>query len=168
MTDMSNDILGMMVIGIAALAVGWSLRHMMRKAGRALPGWFLPAIIGGSMFFYTVWNEYTWYHRVTGQLPESVVVLGTGEGGKAWRPWTFVLPMVTRFSALNRADLRAGPEGTVEAPVLLVERWQPTRMVMTRFDCTVGRMAGVAANGAVTEWSDPAPDDPAVKAACGG
>lgn len=168
MTDMSNDILGMLIIGVAAAALAWALRHSFRKSGRVLPGWFMPAMIGGAMFLYTVWNEYTWYGRVTSQLPESVVVLGTGQGGKAWRPWTFVIPMVTRFSALNRADLRPGPEGSVEAPVLLVERWQPTRMVMTRFDCGAGRMAGVAASGAVTQWSDPTPDDPAVKAACGG
>lgn len=165
MADMSNDILGMMIAGLAALLLGYGLRHALSRYWQ-VPNWALPAVVGAAMFSYSVWNEYTWYQRVTAQLPESVVVLGTGAGGKAWRPWSFVVPVITRFRAVDLAPLASQDGDTPQAPIYFVERWRPTKVVMARFDCAESRMALVSNDGQVSTWSLPDPSEPAIRAVC--
>ncbi len=106
MSGMAWDIIGMMAVGVGIAAALYAASHALRKAGVFLPRWIMPAAIGLGMLSFTIWNEYSWYGRVMGQLPASVEVLETGSGGKAWRPWAFVLPIVNRFAAIDRAGLK--------------------------------------------------------------
>ena len=118
------------------------------------------------MLVFTIWNEYSWYSRVTGQLPDTIAVLETGSGGKAWRPWSFVVPVVNRFALIDRAGLSDGADGLRRGQVLFVERWQPTRYVTLDFDCAGDRIRAVAAEGQASGWR-PGADDPAFAAICG-
>ncbi|MDO5622050.1 MAG: hypothetical protein Q4G24_11340 [Paracoccus sp. (in: a-proteobacteria)] len=167
MAGMSWDILAMLAVGIGAAAALYAALHAASKAGFDLPRWLLPAGIGLAMLGFTVWNEYTWFPRVRDQLPARVEVLEVGQGGKAWRPWAWLVPMVTRFTALDPAMVQQS-EGLRQAPVLLVERWQPTRQVTVQVDCAAGRQRMLAASGTPTGWSDPAPADPLIRAMCKG
>ena len=64
-----------------------------RITGRPLPKWMFPAGIGLGMLGFAVWNESTWYSRVTAQLPEEIVV-ASAPGRQDWfRPWTYVVPL---------------------------------------------------------------------------
>lgn len=164
--SMGWDVLGMLIVGVGATAVLYAALHALRKAGITAPGWALPAGIGAAMLCFTVWNEYTWFPRVRDQLPDHVQVLNTGAGGKAWRPWTFVIPMVTRFTAIEpHSDQQVKDEPT-RVRILLVERWQPTRFVTLDFDCDAGRQRMVAGNGTEQGWQAVAQDDPVLVAAC--
>ncbi|MDS9467992.1 hypothetical protein RGQ15_10485 [Paracoccus sp. MBLB3053] len=161
---MAWDILGMIAVGIGAAALAFAALHALRKAGLALPRWLLPAAIGLAMLSFTVWNEYSWYSRVRAQLPETVEILQTGTGGKAWRPWAFVVPMVSRFAALDRASLHDTGDGLQRGQVLFVERWQPTRAVTLDFDCGGTRMRAVE-NDRASDWQS-GTNDPAFAAIC--
>ena len=105
MSGMAWDIIGMIAVGIGVAAVLYAASHALRKLGIALPRWIMPAGIGLGMLVFTIWNEYSWYSRVTGQLPDTIAVLETGSGGKAWRPWSFVVPVVNRFAVIDRAGI---------------------------------------------------------------
>ena len=165
MSGMAWDIIGMMAVGVGIAAALYAASHALRKAGVFLPRWIMPAAIGLGMLSFTIWNEYSWYGRVMGQLPASVEVLETGSGGKAWRPWAFVLPIVNRFAAIDRAGLTAGADGLQRGQVLFVERWQPTRYVTLDFDCAGARVRAVA-EGRASDWR-PGAGDPAFAAICG-
>lgn len=164
MSGIAWDILGMIAVGIGAAAVAFAGLHALRKAGLNLPRWLLPAAIGAAMLSYTIWNEYSWYSRVRDQLPDTVEVLETGMGGKAWRPWAFIVPMVNRFAAIDRAALQPGDGGVQRGQVLFVERWQPTRSVTLDFDCAGERLRAVSDESA-SDWR-PGKDDPAFAAIC--
>ncbi len=164
MSGMAWDILGMVAVGIGAAAAAYAAMHALRKAGAAVPGWILPAIVGISMLGFTIWNEYSWYSRVRAQLPDTVEVLQTGSGGKAWRPWAFVVPMVNRFAVIDRASVSPGEAGLQRGDVLFVERWQPTRRVTLDFDCAGARLRAVSGE-AESAWQ-PGGDDPAFAAIC--
>ena len=166
MSGMAWDIIGMIAVGIGMAAVVYAASHALRKAGIWLPRWIMPAGIGLAMLGFTVWNEYSWYSRVTGQLPDTIAVLETGSGGKAWRPWSFVVPVVNRFALIDRAGLSDGADGLRRGQVLFVERWQPTRYVTLDFDCAGDRIRAVAAEGQASGWR-PGADDPAFAAICG-
>ncbi|KGJ06115.1 hypothetical protein IT41_02845 [Paracoccus halophilus] len=164
MSGMAWDILGMIAVGIGAAALLFAGAHALRKAGLAVPRWITPAGIGLAMLGFAIWNEYSWYSRVSAQLPATVEVLETGTGGKAWRPWAFVIPMVNRFAAIDRAGLTDTGQGVQRGQVLFVERWQPTRYVTLDFDCAGARIRAVA-EGRESDWL-PAAQDPAYAVIC--
>jgi hypothetical protein len=74
------------------------------------------------MLSFAIWNEYTWYPRTVAALPDGVVVARAQENSAPWRPWTYVRPIVTRFSAVDTRMNRTNPEapGQVLTTVLLV------------------------------------------------
>lgn len=165
--SMGWDVLGMLIVGLGAAAVLYAALHALRKAGIATPKWALPGGIGAAMLLFTIWNEYTWFPRVRDQLPDHVQVLDTGAGGKAWRPWTFVIPMVTRFTAVEQPSARQVTDGEpTRVRILLVERWQPTRFVTLDIDCTAERQRMVAGNGTAQGWQAVAGNDPVLVATC--
>ncbi|MFD1881039.1 hypothetical protein [Paracoccus pacificus] len=160
------DVMGVIAVGIGAAAIMYALRHALWLAGRrVLPSWLLPAAIGGAMFSYAIWNEYTWFSRITAQLPESVEVLGTGAGGKAFRPWSFIVPVTTRFWAIDRREITTVGDRQ-EVRILLVERWRPTKTVRMAVDCAGRRQGPVDSKGEVVEWGPMPPSDPLGRALC--
>ncbi|MCQ0971830.1 hypothetical protein MLD63_15520 [Paracoccus sp. TK19116] len=159
MSGVGLDILGVVAVGVGAAALVLILRHWAGLSGRGLPAWLMPAAIGAAMLGYAIWNDYTWYPRLKAQLPDTVQILSTGAGGKAFRPWSFVIPATTRFAALDRATVQPGGGGA-RARVFLVERWRPTLTMRIVADCAGNRQGLVAANGDVAEWQPLAADDP--------
>jgi hypothetical protein len=124
---------------IATLAAGGGLvvfvfiaRHL---SGGRLPKWTLPASIGLGMLLFSIWNEYSWYGRTTGVLPEQVVILSSPADKVAYRPWTYLFPVTTRFSALDGTRLETSAENSDfrRAEVMLVERWTPTKRIPVAF-----------------------------------
>jgi hypothetical protein len=125
------DLLSLVVTGAFAACLVFIAGRLMKRRGKTLPRFIMPAAIGLSMLVFSVWNEYTWYGRMTTNLPQTVMVVGSGSRSVPWAPWTYVKPVKVRFVALDQADMlhsEARP-GLVQTRLYLVERWQPTRVV---------------------------------------
>lgn len=153
-------------LGLAGLVMiaRWLLR------GR-LPGWLVPAAAGAGMLAFAIWNEYTWFPRTAAALPPGVTVARTVEESALWRPWTYLHPIVTRFSAVDLRTARTNPEapGQVLATVLLIARWQPRSAVPVLFDCDRARQAPLLGPDPFAEpipWEAVPPDDDVLRAAC--
>lgn len=166
----------MAAVGILAACMIYMIRRSLAKRGRSLPRWVLPALIGSSMIGYSVWNEYTWFDRISSRLPPAVAVVGKGEHSAAWSPWTYVWPVTTRFVALDTRNRMQSAEqpSLVVTEILLVERWQPTRRVPLAFDCHHHRRAELVGNARIepdgslhgSRWQPVEPNDPVLQAAC--
>lgn len=156
------DFIAMLAVAALAACLVFILGRFMRRSGRQLQRWVMPAIIGLSVLLYAVWNEYTWYSRIASALPEHIVVASTGQRSAPWAPWTYLAPVTVRFVAVNtqaiaRSEIR--PE-LARTELLLIERWQPTRTVAVAFDChkklraDLGSSATLSADGrlAGTQW----------------
>lgn len=167
---------------IATLAAGAGLvgfvivaRHL---SGGRMPKWTIPAAIGLGMLMFSVWNEYTWYHRTTSALPEQVIILTSPADKVFYRPWTYVFPVSSRFAALDGTGMVKSMEDSNfrRAEVLLVQRWTPTKRVPLAFDCAGGRRAdliegaALAPDGTLTggDWMDVGTEDELQRAACQG
>ncbi|MBC7138008.1 MAG: hypothetical protein H5U17_04525 [Defluviimonas sp.] len=169
------DLISLIALGALIACVYVAVNRM---TGRRLPRWLLPAALGAGMIGFAVWNEYTWYSRVTAELPESVAVVLPVRESSFWRPWSYVVPMVTRFIAVDRGAVMRSAQrpGLVRTDAILVQRWTPTQRVPVAFDCTAARRADLAggadlaADGTLTggDWVALAPDDPFMLAACQG
>lgn len=167
------ELVATLIAGVAGAGAAMLLNRIL---GGRLPRWFIPVAAGAAMLTSTIWSEYTWFGRTVAGLPEGVVVIQPVESRAFYRPWTYVVPFVNRFAALDQASLRTNDAAPGQRLVNMVfmQRWTPPAQVPTIFDCMAERRTGGAAplvlddQGRAVDpvWVDLGPDDPALKAAC--
>ena len=172
---MTNDFLTMLAGAALAFLVVFAGRHALKTlAGIVLPGWVMPAGIGLAMIGTAIWSEYSWFPRLRAGLPETAVVVLTGQETAPWRPWTYAVPLTVRAMVIDRAMLRAPAPGVAEADLLLLQRWAPIQTVTVAYDCAGTRRAdlfggaAIAADGSLSgaTWQPLDPGDAGLRAAC--
>ncbi|MES0811396.1 hypothetical protein ABLO27_18055 [Roseibium sp. SCPC15] len=168
------ELIATFVAGIAAAGAVMLVNRVLR--GR-LPRWFAPVAAGAAMILVTISNEYGWYSRTSGALPEDVVVAQTVESKAFYRPWTYVWPFVERFVAVDTATVRSHPNqpGIKLAEIYFFGRWSAVNKLPVLADCPGNRRAALADgirfenDGAVdgAEWIAVSAGDPLVSTICG-
>lgn len=161
---------------ISAVAFGGMAHLAWRLSGRRLPRWIVPAAAALGLIGYTIWSEYSWYGRVSSELPAGVEVVWSETGVNGLRPWTHLFPLITRFVALDTREMAAHPAnaGLRLAPVYDIARWTPPRDSMMVFDCAAGRQVLLTdqviiddqGNLSGADWVEPGPEDAFQKQAC--
>lgn len=167
------EFVGTVLAGLAAALLVFAVR---RYAPERIPKWAIPVVAGAAMIAATISSEYGWYGRMTDQLPEGVVVAQSVEDSVFYRPWTHIVPMKTRFVAVDQARAKTHPDfpGQRIVNLYFYGRWQPLQTIPVLFDCPGHRSVVIAAgtefgpDGAVQDpaWQDMRPDDPVFRAAC--
>jgi len=89
--------------GLAAAGIGLILRTL---SGKRLPKWIVPVFGGLGMLGYQIHVEYSWFEHKQAQLPDTAVVISSDTGTAVWRPWTFAIPMTTKFSLVDSENIR--------------------------------------------------------------
>jgi hypothetical protein len=167
------DLVATIAAGFAGAGIALLLR---RLSGGRLPGVFVPWVAGGAMIAFLLWNDYSWYGRTAGGLPEQVEVYTSMPESAAWRPWSYLAPVTERFGAVDTGSIRRNPAvpGQVMAEVYLFARRAPVARLPVLIDCVGNRRADIAdgmefaADGAVSNavWTVLEPDDPLAGAVC--
>lgn len=167
------ELIAAVVTGVALAGLAMALRWLSRGY---FAKWIVPVFAGLGMLGYSVWSEYSWFERTNIAMP-GIAVAWKNEDRAFWRPWSYVEPVTTRFTALDMRNAKRHPQqsGLVMVDVLLVARWQPISAVKVVYDCTGFRRAdmldqnvSIAADGALVgaEWKAVPADDAALKIAC--
>ena len=170
---------------IAFIAAGFALAGIVmlinRISGNRLPRWLIPASIGAGMIAFAVWSEYSWFGRTAATLPDGVVVASDNAHASFYRPWTHVVPIVSRFVAVDTRvtrRLESRPEVAVTS-IILLGRWERGAQYAAAFDCEGARrfdFVDEAAGGAGGPeglprddgaWVRLDADDPVLAVACG-
>lgn len=144
---MALELLGSFFVALTLGLVVWALR----KRFAAIPGWLMPASAGLGLIVTAIWMEYTWFDRVSGALPPEFVVTNAETSASPLRPWTYVVPLVNRFVALDGSKLARHPERDelVVAPVFGFSRWQNPQSALMIFDCAGKRRVPLAEGMAI-------------------
>jgi hypothetical protein len=167
-----------LLAAIVSAVAFWGMAHLVwRLTGRRLPRWIMPASAAIGLIGFTIWSEYSWYGRVSSELPAGVEVVWSETRANGLRPWTHVFPLTTRFIALDTRAVAAHPANAALrlAPVYDIARWTPTRDGMMVFDCAAGRQILLTdqvtiddqGNLSGADWIEPGPEDAFQKQACG-
>ena len=168
------ELIGTILAGLSAALLVFALRYWKPDL---IAKWAIPVAAGAAMILAAISSEYGWYERTSTRMPEGLVVAQTIEERSAFRPWTYVVPYVSRFVAVDRATMRlnaAVPDQRI-ADLYFFGRWAPVNVIPVLFDCAGNRSATLvqdvafAADGTVegADWSGMAADDPVLRTACG-
>lgn len=167
------ELIAAIVAGFAGAGVALLANKLL---GGRLPRWLTLALAGLAMLSMAITNEYGWYPRTVQGLPEGLEIATTAEDRAIYRPWTYIVPFVTRFLAVDTATMRTNEAvpGQRIVDVYAFARWAAPRRQGVAVDCSVGRRAdlgpGVAmdADGGLqgADWREVGPDDPIVRTAC--
>ena len=168
------ELIGTVLAGVAMALLFWAVNRTLLK-GR-LPSWLTPVSAGLAMLVAAISLEYGWYDRTARTMPESFVVAQTVEEAAFYRPWTYAVPFVTRFVAVDQASVRTHPQQPEQrlVEVVFYGRWTRTARVPVLFDCAEKLRADVqdgiefGDNGEVlgADWIALNPTDPVMQAAC--
>jgi hypothetical protein len=155
---MAFELLGSFFVALTIGLFIWALR----KKVPAIPRWATSALAGAGLIVTAAYMEYSWFTRVTGALPPEFVVANEETTASPLRPWTYVVPLVSRFAAIDTSKLARHPERNelIVAPVFGFARWENPQNALMVFDCAGSRRVPVTegmsidANGTLTgaEW----------------
>jgi hypothetical protein len=167
------DIITIIVAGFASAGIVMILN---RLTGRRLPRWAIPAGAGAGMILMSLTNEYRWYPRTLELLPAGFEVISTAEHRAIYSPWTYAVPYVDRFVAVDVAGLQrnASQPDLRLSRVIFFTRWEAVRIFPAVFDCVKGRSALMDPDAMfnddgsvrVGRWDQTGMDDPATARIC--
>ncbi|TMV08952.1 hypothetical protein FGK63_07475 [Ruegeria sediminis] len=161
----------------AGLAVAGVVMLVNRSTGGRLPRWLAPVAAGLGMLGVTIASEYSWYERTRAALPEGITVVQEVENRAFYQPWTYAVPYVSRFAAIDTASVQTNEQvpGQRLVDLYFFGRWSPVSKVPVAVDCDGLRRANLADgvefadDGSVSnaDWVVVPADDPIVDATCG-
>jgi len=170
---MAIEIVAAIVAAFALAGIAMMLRKLSR--GR-LPKWLVPVAAGAGLLAFTVWSEYNWFARVSGELPAGVIVVSAEGQSSPLRPWSFVIPVTTSFVAMDTTATAMHPDSTDLRLVRLfsIVRWQGADEGLMVVDCVGARQVMLTEGIVVTpegeltggEWITTGADDAIQVAAC--
>jgi hypothetical protein len=138
---MALELLGSVFVALTLGLFLWAVR----KRVPAIPRWAVPAVAGLGLIGTAVWMEYSWFSRVSAALPDGFVVANPEETTSPLRPWTYAVPLVSRFTALDGTKVARHPDRDelIIAPVFGFARWQNPQSALMVFDCAGSRRVPV-------------------------
>lgn len=107
--------------GLAAAGIGLILRNL---SGKRLPKWIVPVCGGLGMLGYQIHIEYSWFEHKQAQLPDTAIVISSDTGTAVWRPWTFAIPMTTKFSVVDSENIRISEQNNARLAEFMLYQFE--------------------------------------------
>lgn len=168
------ELIGTIFAGFAFAGV---VMVVNKLTGGRLPRWAAPVAAGLGMIGMTISSEYSWYDRTRETLPEGLTIIQEVESRAFYRPWTYAVPFVDRFAAIDTVSLRTNekiPEQRL-VDLYFFGRWAPVSKLPVAVNCVENSRANLA-DGAEfgddgrllnADWLKVSATDPIVEATCG-
>ncbi len=97
------------------------------------------------MLGFAVYDEYTWFDRASAGMPTTHQVVRSYGTSVAYQPWTFAVPRIYKFDAVDVTSLRSNPNASdlLLVKVLRVTRNISSEAVSTLVQCPQSRFAEI-------------------------
>ena len=168
------ELIGTIFAGFAFAGIVLVLNKL---TGGRLPRWATPVAAGLGMIGMTIASEYSWYDRTRETLPDSVSIIQEVESRAIYRPWTYAVPFVDRFAAIDTDSVRKNEQVPDERLVELYffGRWAPVSQVPVvvhgaenlRANLADGAEFGDDGRVLNADWIKAGTGDPIIEATCG-
>lgn len=160
----------------AGFAIAGLVMGLNRLTGGHLPKWSAPVAAGLGMIAVTIISEYSWYDRTRDALPDGLTVVQEVESRALYRPWTYAVPYVDRFAAVDTASLRTNAQVPDQRLIdmYFFGRWAPVSKMPIAVNCAEHSRASLADGAEFSDdgrlvgadWVPVGEDDPVVSATC--
>ncbi len=168
------ELIGTVFAGVAFAGVVMVLNKL---TGGRLPRWAAPVAAGAGMISMTIASEYSWYDRTRDALPDSLAVVQEVESRAFYRPWTYAMPFVDRFAAIDTVSVRTNesvPEQRL-VDLYFFGRWAPVSKMPIAVNCADNSRVSLADGAQFADdgrlvnagWIRLDADDPVIEATCG-
>lgn len=134
---------------LATLAMGAIAAGCVYLIARPF-GWKPPGVLyliaaAAGMLGYSIYDEYSWYARASAALPNRLQVVRTYATSMPYQPWTYAVPRIYRFDAVDLASKRTNPNAPDLALVRLlrVTRNTSSDNITALLDCPNARYAEI-------------------------
>lgn len=161
----------------AGVATAGVIMLVNRLTGGRLPRWLMLAGAAVAMISMTIFMEYSWFKRTTASLPPGVEVAQQIEKKSLYRPWTYLVPYVDRFVAVDTTSLKRHPKVPDQrmGELYFFGRWAALQRTPVLVDCAGLRRATLIdgmefdEHGQVVDapWINVDASDRVVAAVCG-
>ncbi|NVO54942.1 hypothetical protein HW561_03955 [Rhodobacteraceae bacterium B1Z28] len=168
------ELIGTVFAGFAFAGVVMVLNKF---TGGRLPRWAAPVAAGLGMIFMTIASEYSWYDRTRDNLPDGLTIIQEIESRAFYRPWTYAVPFVDRFAAIDTVSVRTNDQVPDQRLVDLYffGRWAPISKLPVAVNCADNRRANLADGAEFSDdghllnadWFAAGSGDPIIEATCG-
>lgn len=140
---------------IAAATLGL-LAWALRRRFQGMPAWSVPFAAAFGLIAFTIWSEYNWFSRVSGELPSELEIVAAQDEAMPLRPWTYLAPITMRFVALDHRKTLAHPQKAGLRMVTLYSfaRWKPVAEGLMAVDCAGNRQVMMADGVEITPEGD--------------
>ena len=166
-------IIGTLMVGVTAACILFIISRLFKGK---LPSWLIPIGAAASMIIFYIWSEYYWYFRTVGSLPENVVVAQTYDTRQILQPWTYIVPKVEHFSAIDLNSIKTNNRspGYKLVEILLVTRFAQTGSSQQMLNCNEQKRAFIESSTKFSDdglpvninWNEIERDDPIFKKVC--
>ncbi len=135
-------LLATLALGAVSAVFLWAIARTLKWKP---PGYAYPVAVAAGMLGYAIYDEYSWYSRVANTLPPRLEVVRTYGTSLPYQPWTYAIPRVYRFDALDLGEARRNPadDSLVLVRLLRVTRNTSSKDVTLFVDCRARRYAEV-------------------------
>ena len=136
------ELVATVAAGLGAAGLALLLNHI---TGGRLPRWAMPVAAGLSMIGYAIWSEYTWAERTLARLPGGMAVVQSVEDQAIYKPWTYLVPQVTRLAVLDTQSIQTNNEmpDVRLVDLYLLGRWRAPNKIPQMIDCKSNARADV-------------------------
>ncbi|SMO46680.1 hypothetical protein [Ruegeria faecimaris] len=168
------ELIGTIFAGVALAGIVMVINKL---TGGRLPRWSAPVAAGIGMIGMTINSEYSWFDRTRDTLPDGLIIIQEVESRALYRPWTYAMPFVDRFAAIDTLSVRTNDQVPEQRLVELYffGRWAPVSKLPVAVDCDKNQRANLADgaefgdNGQLlnADWVTGSTNDPIIEATCG-
>lgn len=168
------ELIGTIFAGFAFAGVAMLVNKL---TGGRLPRWSAPVAAGLGMIGVTIASEYSWYDRTVETLPEGMEIVQEVESKAFYRPWTYAVPFVNRFAAIDTVSVRTNEQVPEQRLVdmYFFGRWAPVEKLPIAVDCATNSRASLADgaefgdDGGIenADWLNVSAQDPIIEVTCG-
>jgi hypothetical protein len=121
-------------------------------------GWKPPSVAylvaaAAGILGYSIYDEYSWFTRASSALPNRLQIVRTYATSMPYQPWTYAVPRIYRFDAIDLASQRSNPNAPELALVriLRVTRNTSSENISAILDCPKARYTEI---DSTTEFAD--------------
>lgn len=171
----------MFVFIFTTIVVGFACAGIVmlgfRLTGRKVPKYLIPLTAALGMFGYMIWDDYSWFDRISARLPGNVSVVETFTTSSPYKPWTLIKAPINRFTAIDTGKTVTNPQNPAQRQVTTVylQKGHDAMATTRLIDCTRKQAGFISPATALNENGFPTDDfkmeplednDPALTAVC--